>query len=209
MAVATQEGARTPSAVPRRLLPAGRPAVLVAVVAVVAFLALGAVLRGFVTDDSWISVRYAENLARGHGPVWNPGGERVEGYSNPGLVAVEALADAVGWSALSAARLLGVACGVACVLAVLLRGRDVVGTRAAASGAVVTACSAPFALWAVGGLETLPVALVVTLAVLELARPDGRRRAGRARAPRASAPAPPAASRGRRRPTARTAPSTP
>ena len=175
MAVATDEGARTPSAVSRRLLPAGRPPVLVAVVAVGAFLALCAVLRGFVTDDSWISVRYAENLARGHGPVWNPGGERVEGYSNPGLVAVEALADAAGWSALAAARLLGVACGVACVLAVLLRGRDVVGGRAAASGAVVTACSAPFALWAVGGLETLPVALVLTLAVLELARHDGGR----------------------------------
>ena len=44
-------------------------------------------LRGFVTDDAWISVRYAENLARGEGPVWNPGGERVEGYSNPALVA--------------------------------------------------------------------------------------------------------------------------
>jgi hypothetical protein len=61
------------------------------------------------------------------------------------------------------------------VLAVLLRGRAVVGSRAAAVGCVLTACSAPFALWAVGGLETLPVALVLTLAVLELARPDGGR----------------------------------
>jgi hypothetical protein len=32
-------------------------------------------------DDAYISYRYARNLARGHGLVFNPG-ERVEGYSN-------------------------------------------------------------------------------------------------------------------------------
>jgi hypothetical protein len=32
-------------------------------------------------DDAYISYRYAENLAAGHGLVYNPG-ERVEGYSN-------------------------------------------------------------------------------------------------------------------------------
>ena len=34
-------------------------------------------------DDAMISMRYAQNLAEGNGPVWNAGGERVEGYSNP------------------------------------------------------------------------------------------------------------------------------
>ncbi|MCW5879034.1 MAG: glycosyltransferase family 39 protein [Anaerolineales bacterium] len=34
-------------------------------------------------DDGMISMRYARNLAGGHGLVWNPGGERVEGFSNP------------------------------------------------------------------------------------------------------------------------------
>ncbi len=33
-------------------------------------------------DDAYITYRYAENLAKGHGPVFNAG-ERVEGYSNP------------------------------------------------------------------------------------------------------------------------------
>jgi hypothetical protein len=36
-----------------------------------------------LNDDAMISMRYANNLARGHGLVWNPGGERVEGYTNP------------------------------------------------------------------------------------------------------------------------------
>lgn len=34
-------------------------------------------------DDANIFFRYARNLAEGHGLVWNPGGERVEGFSSP------------------------------------------------------------------------------------------------------------------------------
>ncbi len=34
-------------------------------------------------DDAMISMRYAQNLAAGHGLVWNPGGPAVEGYTNP------------------------------------------------------------------------------------------------------------------------------
>jgi hypothetical protein len=33
-------------------------------------------------DDAMISMRYARNFAAGDGLVWNPGGERVEGYTN-------------------------------------------------------------------------------------------------------------------------------
>lgn len=42
-------------------------------------------------DDAMISMRYARNLATGHGLVWNPGGERVEGYTNPLWVVFMAL----------------------------------------------------------------------------------------------------------------------
>jgi arabinofuranosyltransferase len=130
------------------------------------------VLRGFVTDDSWISVRYAENLGSGQGLGWNPGGDPVEGFSNPLLVLVEAAAHALGLSAMGTARVLGVAAGLGCVLAVHLLGRHVVGTRASIVGGVLTAACAPLALWSVGGLETTVVALLLTAAALELARPE-------------------------------------
>lgn len=40
--------------------------------------------RTFVLfDDAMISMQYAKNFANGHGLVWNVGGERVEGYTNP------------------------------------------------------------------------------------------------------------------------------
>jgi arabinofuranosyltransferase len=41
-------------------------------------------------DDAMISMRYAENLANGHGLVWNIG-ERVEGYTNPLMVLIMAV----------------------------------------------------------------------------------------------------------------------
>lgn len=37
-------------------------------------------------DDAMVSMRYAKNFAEGHGLVWNAGGERVQGYSNPAIV---------------------------------------------------------------------------------------------------------------------------
>ena len=40
-----------------------------------------AVLSWWLTDDAFISFRYARNLLEGHGLVFNPG-ERVEGYTN-------------------------------------------------------------------------------------------------------------------------------
>src|ERR687886_125857 len=33
-------------------------------------------------DDEMVSMRYARNLTHGYGLVWNPAGERVEGYTN-------------------------------------------------------------------------------------------------------------------------------
>ncbi|GAB4580891.1 MAG: hypothetical protein Fur0022_36350 [Anaerolineales bacterium] len=42
-------------------------------------------------DDAMISMRYAKNLAEGYGLVWNPGGERVEGFTNPLWTGIMAL----------------------------------------------------------------------------------------------------------------------
>ncbi|MFC1693733.1 hypothetical protein ACFL1R_09535 [Candidatus Latescibacterota bacterium] len=42
-------------------------------------------------DDAMISMIYAKNFAHGYGFVWNPGGERVEGFTNPMWVLFMAL----------------------------------------------------------------------------------------------------------------------
>lgn len=52
----------------------------------VALIGHSAVIGGerywWLDDDAMISMRYARHLAQGLGLVWNPGGERVEGYTN-------------------------------------------------------------------------------------------------------------------------------
>jgi arabinofuranosyltransferase len=52
-----------------------------ALAAVVAALLLVAWFHRNIVDDAFIMFRYADNLANGHGLVWNRG-ERVEGYTN-------------------------------------------------------------------------------------------------------------------------------
>jgi hypothetical protein len=143
---------------------------------ITAFLTLCWLLRSFVTDDAWITARYAENLADGHGFVWNPGGPRVEGFSNPLLVYAEAIAHVAGISPIAAARAIGVVCGVALLVAIHRLGPPVVGRRATRIALAVTALYPPMALWAVGGLETLPTALAATVGALLLARPEVSRK---------------------------------
>src|SRR5438552_142444 len=62
-----------------------RIATLAAVAGLLASFAIFAIisyrLRLYTLDDAFISLRYARNLAKGHGIVFNAG-ERVEGYTN-------------------------------------------------------------------------------------------------------------------------------
>jgi hypothetical protein len=136
--------------------------------------ALLAMNAQFFHDDAFIALRYARNLAEGHGLGWNPG-DRVEGYSSflhvvllsAGLragLAPEACARGVG--AISALILLGV----------LLRhwhaqGRGEPEERlGSALCAMWLACSYPILVWVWGGLETPLVALLCTLGALGVMR---------------------------------------
>ena len=60
----------------------------------------------FFSDDSFISLRYAERLLEGQGLTWTDG-ERVEGYSNLLWVLLVALFGACGVELVTAARALG------------------------------------------------------------------------------------------------------
>ena len=94
------------------------PAVLAAPVAVVAvasllLIAFASRFSDFVTDDAFITFRYAHNLLTGHGMVFNPG-ERVEGYTNFLWVLCSSVALFVGIDPETAARalLLGSPCSL-------------------------------------------------------------------------------------------------
>ena len=128
----------------------------------------------FLTDDAFISFRYARNLLEGHGLVFNVG-ERVEGYSNfLWTLELAAIWGVFGIRPEHAAPWLSVAFTVG-TLAVLLwwalRTPALAYRRLTAWMALGLVCSsATFAVWTSGGgLETRQFTFFIVLAVVSLA----------------------------------------
>ncbi len=127
-------------------------------------------VRWFVTnhgDDTFIALRYAERLARGHGLTWNDG-YRVEGFSSPLWVLLLAAAVPLHESPLVAAKSLGVWCALACVPVAALGAWRMAGRPSAALVAAVSlaALTHPLGYWAPSGLETALATLVLTAATV-------------------------------------------
>jgi hypothetical protein len=150
----------------RRIMRFRSRAVVLATSAAV-FLALASRFTAHVSDDAFISFRYAENLVQGHGLVFNPG-ERVEGYTNFLWVMLVAPFIALSIEPELAASVLGI-----CASLALLAG--VVRLSPAPESApwilwiapLLCATSPPLAVWATGGLEApLFACLVVWAAAL-------------------------------------------
>lgn len=116
-------------------------------------------------DDSFISFRYARNLAEGHGLVFNPG-ERVEGYTNFLWTVAMAGVIRAGGDPVLASRVLGIAFGaglvlVTWVLAGRACGRSPWSSRCIAP--LLLAVSPPLIAEAAMGLETAMFAFLVLL----------------------------------------------
>ncbi len=125
----------------------------------------------FLTDDAYISFRYARNLSQGQGLVFNPGMERVEGYSNFLWVLGLAALDRMGVAPERAANPLSLLFTVAlwALLAAFLwqRHRRTRDWWLLVPLAALAACRS-FAVWSTGGLETRLFELLVVAGVLRL-----------------------------------------
>jgi hypothetical protein len=86
-------------------------------------LAVPHVLGTWVLDDAFISFRYADNLVSGHGLTFNPGGERVEGYTNFLWTIIIAGALALGMEPVLTAQVLCSALALAALLLIYRLGR--------------------------------------------------------------------------------------
>ena len=117
----------------------------------------------FLCDDAFISFRYARNLSDGLGLRFNPGAmPPVEGYTE--FLWVVALAGALelGWPLETAARVLGVGCGLALVAwTVRLVARRSPRPAAVFATALALGCLPPLAVWSTSGLGTMAFALAV------------------------------------------------
>ncbi len=131
----------------------------------------------FVTDDMFISLRYARNWADGFGLAWNRAdGVTVEGFSNLGFVALAAGALALDLDPVLVLRLVAVA-GLLGASVVLGRvARRVAGPVLSVVPAILLLGFPGSAWWAVSGLETGLFGLLVVLAYAAFLRGIGRGR---------------------------------
>ena len=131
---------------------------------------------GFVTDDAYISFVFSRNLAEHGALVFNPGMDPVEGYTNflwtllLGLLMVVGLAPEVTSLVLGTGFALG-------TLVVAYRLVDEMLDEGAPRGWAVVApallaCSAGFACWSSGGLETQMFTFWVSLSLYMYARAE-------------------------------------
>lgn len=128
----------------------------------------------WMEDDAFISFRYARNLARGNGLVYNVG-EYVEGYSNFLWTVMIAGFHALGAGIPEAARVLGLALGIATAFLYWRPGVRWDGATEASRSVTLLLASVPTAalwlteswvVWSVSGLENVFGALLVLGAFL-------------------------------------------
>ena len=118
-------------------------------------------------DDAYISYRYARNLVEGAGLVFNPG-EYVEGFTNPLWTLLVAAGLAAGFGAKQTAHTLGVASGVATLIAMFAYARALLPRSRswlAALPPFVLVGSVSLPRWSTSGLETVLFTAWVTAAL--------------------------------------------
>jgi arabinofuranosyltransferase len=145
--------------------------ILIALLSLVLFLALIGLFWHFTVDDAFITFRYADNLARGQGPVYNPG-ERVEGYTSFLWMLLMAVVSAIGWDPVIAAKVLGIASSLSTLVVTYRLARSISRHPRAVGWLAVLglASSSILVLNTVMGLESPLYTLLLALAVLCLFR---------------------------------------
>jgi hypothetical protein len=112
---------------------------------------------GFFAEDAYVSFRFADNLANGHGLVWNIGQEPVEGYTSPLHIALLALGIKMGLPIALLATLIGFLSLAGLVGIYLMFLRKELG-QLTITGAVVISIfliDARLAVHATAGLDTV------------------------------------------------------
>jgi arabinofuranosyltransferase len=160
---------------------------------------MGIYLFHYLPDDTFITLRYARNVVRGYGFVFNHG-VRLEGYTNFLWLIMVALAGELGAPLIASARYVGLLFSVAVLFLSFAAARmHSAGTSSAAWNdalasmlpPMLLASSAPFLVWSLSGTEmplytflllagfvsiasnAKPAATFAIFGILGLVRPEG------------------------------------
>jgi len=142
---------------------------LILVLCVAALVVSAYVLDVGLIDDSYIFLRYARNIAEGHGAVFNLG-ERVEGYSSPLWTFILGATVVLIPDFETLAVVLGLCCGAGVVIVLLITLRStfrlghwditVLGLGVATSPALV--------FWSASGMDAALFLLLVTTSLVSI-----------------------------------------
>ncbi len=133
----------------------------------------------FVSDDAWISFRYAWNLVHGHGLIWSQGVPPVEGYSNLTWTLWSAVGIALGAPVTAWVQGWGMVLTGGTVVATAACVRVAGGGRLAALGAALLVASSTLVVqWGTIGLETPLFTLGITAGMWRALAEDRAIRSG-------------------------------
>ncbi len=169
---------------PTRMNPIGI-GVKLALAGSLAVLLAHAAHYAFLTDDSFISFRYAVNWSQGAGLVFNPGFERVEGYTNFSWVVLLGLLNGLGLRPEVTAIPLTFLCTAGLWLAVVWFGRTYTSERHPGVSLWVApwllALTTSVAVWSSSGLETRLFEMCIAMAAFRLIFEDEQMSTGGSR----------------------------
>lgn len=122
-------------------------------------------------DDAMISMQYAKNLAEGNGLVWHPGGEPIEGFTNPLWVFIMAFFHLFTVPASKISLLIQILGALILIanLFVVRRIADLIfdkNSLVSLSAMVLTAFYLPLNNWTLQGMEVGLLTLILGLAVV-------------------------------------------
>lgn len=128
-------------------------------------------------DDEMISMRYARNFSQGAGLVWNPGGERVEGFTNPLWVLLMTLFHFLPFprSLVSICmQIVGLGFHLATVFAAyrLVKGFEGIPWWCARTATILVAAYYPLLNWSLQGTEVGALAFITTMAAVSAMKRD-------------------------------------
>lgn len=124
----------------------------------------------FFSDDSLISLRYAQRFIDGKGLTWNDG-HPVEGYSNLLWVLGVSALGKLGMDLILAARVLGILCSLGTLGSILYYFKDKnIKKEYVFLGVSLLVTTPCFPIWAIGGLEQPLYAFLLTLIVIEVSK---------------------------------------
>ncbi len=134
------------------------------------------------SEDAYITFRYARNLAEGHGLVWNPGEDPVEGSTEFLWAVMLGAGHRLGLEVETAATVFNLVFGGATVLLVALAGYSLAGRRLLPSlFAAATFAAGPVAYHVRAGFATTLFTLLLTVSYAAAALLALRRRRDRLR----------------------------